>query len=295
MPVRHPWRWVASAVVLVLLAMLAHSFATNSNYGFGIIGGLLFTRPVLDGVLLTLGLTGAAMGIGIVLGVVLAVMRLSPNPLVSWVSWAYIWFFRGTPVLVQLFLWYQLSYLFPHLSLGIPFGPRFVTFNTNSVIAAVTAAILALGLNEGAYMAEIVRAGILSVDAGQSEAASSLGMRRLQVMRRVVLPQAMRVIVPPTGNETISMLKTTSLASTIAVIELFGAVQQIAARTYQVIPDLLVACAWYLAITTVMTIGQFYVERHFARGAQRSLPLTPFQKLRGNLAVWRIRVAGSSR
>jgi polar amino acid transport system permease protein len=230
---------------------------------------------------ITIELTVIAMVIGILLGVVLAVMRLSPNHIVSGASWLYIWFFRGTPVLVQLLFWYDISYLYPTLTLGIPFlGPQFAHLNANTFVTPFAAAIFGLGLNEGAYMAEIVRAGILSVDEGQTEAAKALGMTRLGTMRRIVLPQAMRVIIPPMGNETISMLKTTSLASTITVVELLRAVENIYSRTYQTVPLLMVASFWYLIMTSVLTSGQYYLERHFARGALRELPRTPWQRIR---------------
>jgi polar amino acid transport system permease protein len=216
-------------------------------------------------------------------------MRLSPNPLVSSASWFYIWFFRGTPVLVQILFWYNISALYPRFSVGIPFGPQFVHFSANAVIKTFVAGVLALGLNEGAYMAEIVRAGIISVEEGQTDAAQSLGMTRLMTMRRIVLPQAMRVIIPPTGNETISMLKTTSLVSAIALAppELLGAVENVYDRTYQVIPLLLVASIWYLILTTVLTVGQYYLERYFGRGATRDLPETPLQRLRRSLFSFR--------
>jgi polar amino acid transport system permease protein len=271
-PVRHPGRWLGAIVVAVLSAMLINSFFTNPKYMWRTQWHYIFTSSVLHGTIVTLELTAAAMAIGIAGGIALAVMRLSPNPVISGVSWFYIWFFRGTPVLVQIALWFNMAYLFPKLSLGIPFGPTFVTGDTNSLISALTAGILALGLNEAAYMAEIVRAGILSVDEGQSEAASALGMSRALVMRRIVLPQAMRVIVPPTGNETISMLKTSSLVSFIAVPELFQQGQNIINRTFITIPILLMISIWYLAMTSVLTIGQFYIERYFGRGSSRTLP-----------------------
>jgi polar amino acid transport system permease protein len=271
-PVRHPGRWIGAAVVAVLVAMLIDSFFTNPKYKWSTQRHYLFSHPILHGTVVTLEITVAAMAIGIVGGIMLAVMRLSPNPVLSSASWFYIWFFRGTPVLVQIVLWFNLSYLFPKLSLGIPFGPTFVSGDTNKLISALTAGILALGLNEAAYMAEIVRAGILSVDEGQSEAASALGMTRALVMRRVVLPQAMRIIVPPTGNETISMLKTSSLVSFIAVAELFQQGQNIINRTFITIPILIMVSIWYLAMTSVLTVGQFYLERYFGRGSSRSQP-----------------------
>ena len=279
-PVRHPGRWVAAAIVLVLAAALAKSIATNPRFQWGIVGHYFFSSRVLHGLVVTLELTAISMGIGIALGTLLAVMRLSPNPLVSGASWLYIGLFRGTPVLVQILFWSFISALYPQLSLGIPFGPQFAHFNANSVITPFVAGMLALGLNEGAYMAEIVRAGIISVEEGQTEAAQALGMTRLQTMRRIVLPQAMRVIFPPTGNETISMLKTTSLVSVIATTELLYSVQLIYAVNYRTIPLLIVASIWYLIVTTVLTIGQYYLERHFGRGSMRELPETPLQKLR---------------
>src|SRR5205085_6531999 len=209
----------------------------------------------------TLELTVISMAVGIILGVVLAVMRLSPNPLVSSFSWLYIWFFRGTPLLVQLLFWGFIAALFPKISLGVPFGgPAIINVSANSLIPAFVAAILGLGLNEGAYMAEIVRAGIISVDEGQTMAAQSLGMSRLQTLRLIVLPQAMRVIIPPTGNETISMLKTSSLVAVIAYQDLLYSVQLIYAVNFRQIPLLMVACLWYLIVTTVLSIGQYYVE-----------------------------------
>jgi polar amino acid transport system permease protein len=254
-PVRHPGRWVAAAIVLVLAAALAKSIATNPRFQWGIVGHYFFSSRVLHGLVVTLELTAISMAIGIALGTLLAVMRLSPNPLVSGASWLYIGLFRGTPVLVQILFWSFISALYPQLSLGIPFGPQFAHFNANSVITPFVAGMLALGLNEGAYMAEIVRAGIISVEEGQTEAAQALGMTRLQTMRRIVLPQAMRVIIPPTGNETISMLKTTSLVSVIATTELLYSVQLIYAVNYRTIPLLIVASIWYLIVTTVLTIG----------------------------------------
>ena len=282
-PVRHPGRWLAGAVVLVLVAMLVHSLVTNPRFGWGVIGTYFTSTRVLDGLGITILLTVTAMAIGIGLGVLLAVMRLSANPLLSWSSWVYIWFFRGTPVLVQLLFWYFIAALYPQISLGVPFGPAFLHANANSLVTPLAAAILGLGLNEGAYMAEIVRAGILSVDHGQVEAAQALGMGSTLTTRRIVLPQAMRVIIPPTGNEVISMLKTSSLASVITVTELLFSVQLIYAANFKTIPLLLVASIWYLIVTSILTAGQYYTERHYARGATRELPPTPWQRLRRQL------------
>ena len=284
-PVRHPGRWVAAAIILYLSAALVKSVATNPRFEWGIIRHYFTSSRVLQGLVTTLELTVLCMAIGIVIGILLAVMRLSANPLVSGASWLYIWLFRGTPVLVQILFWGFIAALYPTLSLGIPLGPQFVHFSANSAITPFVAGMLALGLNEGAYMAEIVRAGIISVEEGQTEAAQSLGMTRLQTMRRIVLPQAMRVIVPPTGNETISMLKTTSLVSVIAVTDLLYSVQLIYAVNYKTIPLLIVASIWYLIVTTVLSFGQYYLERYFGRGAARELPPTPLQRLRRNVLI----------
>ena len=265
-PVRHTGRWVGVAVIVVLVAMLVHSFLTNPNFQWDVVGEYLFSDPVLRGLRNTLILTVLAMAIGVVGGVLLAVMRLSPNPVLAGAAAVYIWLFRGTPVITQLIFWNFLAALYPRLGLGIPFGPTFVSVDTNAVISVFAASLLGLGLNEAAYMAEIVRGGIQSVDPGQSEAAGALGLSRTQTLRRIVLPQAMRVIVPPTGNETISMLKTTSLVVVIAYFELTVAVQTIYSRTFQTIPLLIVAALWYLALTSVLSVGQMFIERRFGRG-----------------------------
>jgi polar amino acid transport system permease protein len=282
-PVRHPGRYVAVAVLVVLLAMVVNGLVTNEQFQWDVVRQYLTADVIMSGLVRTLELTVIAMVVGILLGIVLAVMRLSPNPILAGASWVYVWIFRGTPVLVQLLFWNFFSVLYPQLSIGIPFGPHFASADTNVVISQFTAAILGLGLNEAAYMAEIVRAGILSIDEGQHEASAALGMTRIQTMRRIVLPQAMRVIIPPTGNETISMLKTSSTVFVIALAELTYSAQIIYNRTAQQIPLLLVASIWYLLVTTVLTIGQYYIERRFSRGSSRNLPPTPLQRLRGNL------------
>ncbi|WP_028924368.1 amino acid ABC transporter permease [Pseudonocardia acaciae] len=268
-PVRHPGRWVGVAVMLVLAAMLVNAMFTNPRFNWPVVGEYLFSDVVLRGLQNTLILTALAMGIAIVIGLLLAVMRLSPNPVLSSAAATYIWFFRGTPVVTQLVFWYFLASLFPVLGIGIPFGPTFVQASTNVLITQFTACLLGLGLNEAAYMAEIVRAGINSVDDGQTEAAGALGMTRAQALRRIVLPQAMRVIIPPTGNETISMLKTTALVVVIGYFELQTAVQSIYSRNFQSIPLLIVAALWYLVLTSVLSVGQSYLERYYGRGSSR--------------------------
>jgi polar amino acid transport system permease protein len=269
-PVRRPGRWIVAFVVLVIAASIVRAIVTNKRFEWHVVGQYLFDSRILHGVLVTLELTVLSMIIGIVLGVILAVMRQSPNPIVSGGSWIYIWFFRGTPLLVQLLFWYNVAALFPTIDLGIPFGPSFIHGHANSLITPFMAALFGLGLNEGAYMAEIVRAGIISVDEGQTEAAQSLGMTRLMTMRLIVLPQAMRVILPPTGNETISMLKNTSLVSVIAYTELLYSAQQIYDVNYQTIPLLIVASIWYLVMTSIAYVGQYFIERRFGRGFTRA-------------------------
>jgi len=287
-PVKHPGRWVAAAVVLVLFAMLVHALVTNPRFHWETVGQYFAAHEIIAGLGRTLELTVVAMAIGVILGTVLAVLRLSPNPLLSGGAWVYIWVFRGTPVLVQILFWSYIGALYPKISLGIPFGHAFWTGNTNSLISLFMAGILGLGLNEAAYMAEIVRAGMISVDEGQDDAACALGMTRLQTLRRIVLPQAMRVIIPPTGNETISMLKTSSLVSAIAVPELLYTAQLIYSVNYRTIQLLMVASFWYLILTSVLTVIQYYIERRFARG-NRTPPPTFLQRLRANLTAIRPR------
>jgi len=265
-PLRHPGRWVAVAVLAVLAAMLVHSVITNGNFRWDVVGRYLFSGPILNGLVNTLILTVLSMIIGIVGGIGLAVMRLSPNPILTGTAAVYIWLFRGTPIIAQLLFWNFLSALYLQLSLGIPFGPAFVVFDTNKLITVFTACLLGLGLNEAAYMAEIVRGGLQSVDGGQTEAAGALGLSRTQALRRIVLPQAMRVIIPPTGNETISMLKTTSLVVVVGYFELLTSAQRIYSTNFQTIPLLIVAAAWYLALTSVLSVGQGFVERRYGRG-----------------------------
>jgi len=279
-PVRHPGRWVAIVVLVVLAAMFVHMLFTNKQYEWRFIADNVLSAPVARGALTTIELTVFAMIIGVVLGVVLAVMRLSPNPILSTASWLYTWFFRGVPRLVLCVLFGNLGILYSRLEFGLPFDrqigylfgiddlhARIFGVNSTTLLTGFTAGLLALAMSEGAYMAEIVRAGIQSVDAGQTEAAQALGMRRPLMLRRIILPQAMRVIVPPTGNETIAMLKDTSLVAYVPVTnELFFQLQHIGARTYQIFPMLVAACLWYLAMTSVLMVGQHYVERYFGRG-----------------------------
>src|SRR5947209_4997528 len=260
--------------------MFVHWLIATKCLHWDVVKHYVFSSTILQATKRTIILTFLAMLIGVVLGVLLAVMRLSQNPVVSGAAWTYIWFFRGTPVLVQVLFWFNLPAVMHSLSVGVPFGPSWFHTDPKTVITQFGAALLGLGLNEAAYMAEIARAGIISVDEGQTEAGQALGMSRLLLMRRIVLPQAMRVIIPPTGNETISMLKTTSIVSFISYLELTYTAQVIGARTFQVIPLYLTVSIWYVAMTSLLYIGQFYLERYFARGSSRSLPPTPTQRLR---------------
>ncbi|HEX6488824.1 MAG TPA: amino acid ABC transporter permease [Candidatus Dormibacteraeota bacterium] len=279
-PVRHPLRWLGAVLVLAIFAGIVYKFVTAPRLRWDVVAYWFFQHSVLQALVLTIVLTVIAMAIGVVLGTVLAVMRLSPNPVLSSVSWFYIFFFRGTPVLVQLWFWWNLQLILPTLAIGIPGTPLIWSADTVKLITPLVAAILGLGLNEAAYMAEIVRAGVISIDQGQTEAAQALGMRRVQIMRRIILPQAMRVVIPPTGNESISMLKTSSLASIVTLTELFRVSQAISAYNYRVEELLIVVSIWYLLCTSVMTVGQYYLERYYARGSVRQLPETPVQRIR---------------
>jgi polar amino acid transport system permease protein len=284
-PVRHIGRWIAAAIVLIIAAALIRSAVTNGRFEWDVVGNYLFDTRILNGLVKTLELTVLGMVIGIVLGVILALMRLSGNPLLSSASWVYIWFFRGTPLLVQILIFFNIAALYPTIDLGIPFGPSFIHINGTTLITPFFAGMLALGLNEGAYMSEIVRAGIISVDEGQFDAAKAVGMTQGQTMRRVVLPQAMRVIIPPTGNETISMLKNSSLVYVIAVSELLYSATLIYSANYKTIPLLIVVSIWYLAATTVLSIGQYFLERHYGRGGPGQQPVTLLQRIRRGVAA----------
>jgi len=263
-PRRYPGRWIAAGLGLAIAAVFLVNVFTNPRFGWDVVWAYLRDVQIGRGIWTTLWLTVVCMAVGIVLAIILAVMRLSDNPILSTIAFGYVSFFRGTPVLVQLLFWFNLAALYPELTFGIP-G---IHLNANQLITPTMAAVLGLGLNEAAYMSEIVRAGILSVDHGQSEAATALGLTRLQTMRRVVLPQAMRVIIPPTGNETIGMLKTTSLVSVLAVPDLLYSSQLIYAKNFETIPLLLVATIWYLVVTSILSVGQYYLEQRFSRGGR---------------------------
>jgi polar amino acid transport system permease protein len=261
-----PLRWLAGAVMLVLAAQLGVFLWTNPRFEWNVVWHYLFDPNILRGLGMSLLLTVIGMVLGSLLGVLLAAGRLAGFAPVRWVCSAYIGLFRGIPPLVQLIFWFNLGYLLPRISLGVPFGPVFGSWSANAVISSLTAAILGLSLHESAYMAEIVRAGVLAVDPGQRDAARAMGFTGRQAFVRVVLPQAMRVIIPPTGSQFISLLKGTSLVSVIAMADLLHSVQVIYSRTYQIVPLLIVACAWYLAVVTLLSLGQQRLERHFGKG-----------------------------
>ena len=280
-PLRHPWRWVAAVVIVILVGLFLYGMATNPAYRWNIFAEYLFNDRILFGVWNTLQLTIYSMVLAIALGVVLAVMRLSPNPVFRSVSWVFLWIFRGTPIYVQLAFWGLIPTIYANIQLGVPFGPSFFHLNLQALSIPFILAMLGLALNEAAYMAEIIRAGISSVPEGQSEASTALGMSWGMTMRRTVLPQAMRVIIPPTGNEVISMLKTTSLVTAVPyAFDLYSiATREIAARTFEPVPLALVAVAWYLLMTSILMVGQYYLERYYSRGASRKLTTRQLEAL----------------
>ncbi|MFF4775270.1 amino acid ABC transporter permease [Microtetraspora fusca] len=279
-----PGRVIGAGVALLFLVWLAYTVIVNENLHWDVIVSFLMDGRILGGLWVTIQLTVFSMAIGLVLGVLAAVMQLSDNPVLRGTSGLYTWFFRGTPLLVQLIFWFNIGLVFPSFGIGVPFdGPKLVEWQANELITPFTAALLGLAINEGAYMAEIVRAGIRSVDPGQREAAEALGMSHGQVLRRVVLPQAMRVIIPPTGNQFISMLKTTSMVSVIAGAELLTVAQRIYLGNFEVIAMLIVASIWYVVLTTIASIGQHFIEKRFERGhaalgARVRRNLRPFAK-----------------
>jgi polar amino acid transport system permease protein len=279
-PLRRPGRWIAGALVVIAMVLLAWGAATNEAYRWDIYGQYLFDRRITEAAWNTVQLTVLAMLIAVVLGVILAVMRLSSNPVLKSVAWVYLWVFRGTPVYVQLVLWGLFPSIYKQLDIGIPFVHQFFHIDLQSLNAAFLFAVIGLALNEAAYMAEIVRAGIGSVPEGQLEASTALGMSWSQTIRRTVLPQAMRVIIPPTGNELISMLKTTSLVAAVPyTAELYARARDIAGANFQPIPLFLVAATWYLAITSILMVGQYFVEKHYSKGMTRHLTARQLQAL----------------
>ncbi|GGQ70379.1 polar amino acid ABC transporter permease [Streptomyces pilosus] len=285
MPVRNHGRWVAAVAALAALVGLVGSLAKNDNVRWDIVGDYLFADLVFDGLFTTLWLTVTAMILGLALGTLIAVMRLSPSPVLHGLATFFVWIFRGTPLLVQIIFWGYAAALYKYVMIGVPFTDiTFFRAETNSLLTPAVAALLALGLNEAAYTSEIVRAGIQSVDQGQTEAAHSLGMRPALTMRRIVLPQAMRVIIPPMGNETINMLKMTALVSVISAHDLMSNIQDVYAQNYQVIPMLVVASLWYLALVTLLSVPQAYLERRYGRGTVHAQHVSPLRRLLGTAA-----------
>jgi polar amino acid transport system permease protein len=281
-PRKHIARWIGAVLVVAFLAWLAMSMA-NAQLDWSIVAQYLTVPVMIQGILIALGLTVISMALGLVMGVVTAVMRMSKNPVTSGVAWLYIWIFRGTPVYLQLLMWFNIALIFP-----LVFVPGAGAVRTIDLVTPFIAAFIALGLNQGAYTSEVIRSGIMSVDEGQTEAASAIGMTRLHLMRRIVLPQAMRVVIPPVGNEVISMVKTTSLASAIGVTEILSQAQHIYYVNSRIMELLIVCAIWYLAATSVLSIGQYYLERAFAKGSSsRALPPTPLQRLKPFFAAKR--------
>lgn len=265
-PRRHPWRWLSAALILAVLLWVGKAFA-EGQIAWDVVARFFTAPALLAGLVNTVAMTACAMALGIALGVVFAIMFMSPNPVLKAAAFGYIWFFRGTPLLLQLLLWFNLALVFPRLGI-----PGVLDVRTIDVMTPFVATLLGLGMNQGAYTAEVIRSGILSVDVGQSEAAKSIGMTRLTLLRRIVLPQAMRVIIPPVGNEFISMVKLTSIASVIQYSEILRNAQTIYYANGRVIELLIVAAAWYLMVVSLLQVGQFFLERHFSKGRGERRP-----------------------
>ena len=265
--------WIGGAVLVIFAIIFLQVLITNKNMQWGVVAEYMFSPTILSGLGMTLLLTALSMVLGLAIGVVLAIMRLSGSRVFQAVSWGWIWFFRGVPPLVQMIFWYNLALLLPDISIGIPFdGPKLFSWNTNTLITPFSAAIMGLAFTESAYAAEMIRAGIQAVNNGQTEAAATLGMTRGQTLRRIVLPQALRIVIPPIGNDTISMLKFTSLVSVLALPDLLYSAQMVYARTYQTVPLLIVATIWYLVLTTVLTVVEHAVEHRLKSEQHRTGP-----------------------
>lgn len=281
---RHPWRWVTGGIALVLVAQFGHGLVTNPGWDWSTFAQYITASSVLAALKVTIELTLWGTLLGFFLGIWLAIGRLSNNPVLQVISWTYIWAFRSIPLIVQLLFWFNVAYLYKTLSLGIPFGPAFFHFDVNGVLSGFTAAVIGLALHQAAYSAEIIRAGIISVDHGQWEAAKALGLPWHRQFFTIIAPQAMRGILPNAANEVISLFKGTSIVSTMAIAELFYQVQVIFGRNGRVVPLLMVATVWYIVLTTVLSVVQYYIERHFAKGSLRQLPPTPLQRVRATYA-----------
>ncbi|MFB7243927.1 polar amino acid ABC transporter permease [Streptomyces populi] len=291
LPLRRPGRWILTAVVLVLVAQIAHGLVTNPFYQWDRFRYWFLRPAVLDGLLITLEVALYSALLGLLGGILLALARLSPSPVLRAVSWVYTWLFRSVPLIVVLLFLYNFSALYQTLSLGVPFGPAFLTFDESRLATDMAVAVVGLSLNEAAYASEVVRGGLLSVDQGQHEAASALGLPKRYRFVRIVFPQALRSIVPNYVNQLIGLIKSTSLVFYVSLLDLFGSVQSMGS-TYpgDIVPLLLVATTWYLILTSVVSVVQFHVERYYSRGALRTLPPTPLQKARSGLRDLRARV-----
>jgi polar amino acid transport system permease protein len=295
LPLRHPGRWIATVLVLVLAAQIAHGLVTNPFYQWDRFQ-YWFVRPVIvDGLLITLEVTAYSAVLGLLGGILLALGRLSRSPVLRAVSWVYIWLFRSVPLIVVLLFLYNFSALYQTLSIGVPFGPAFVHFDESRLATDIVVAVVGLSLNEAAYAAEVVRAGILSVDQGQHEAAAALGLPKRYQFTRIVFPQSLRAVIPNYVNQLIGLVKSTSLVFYVSLLDLFGSVQSMGS-TYpgDIVPLLLVATVWYVILTSVVSVVQFYVERYYSRGALRTVPPTPLQKFRAGLRDLRARVRGEA-
>ncbi|MFF3568073.1 amino acid ABC transporter permease [Nocardia jiangxiensis] len=279
----HPWRWLVAALALIVVAQFAHGLVTNPGWDWPTFARYFTATSVLSAMRVTLELTFWGTLFGFLLGVWVAVARLSKIPVLQVIAWSYVWAFRSIPLIVQLLFWFNIAYLYKRMAIGIPFGPAFFTFDVNGVISGFTAAVIGLALHQGAYSAEIIRAGIISVDPGQLEAAKSLGLPWRRQFFTIVAPQAMRGILPNAANEVISLFKGTSIVSVMAIAELFYQVQVIYGRNGRVVPLLMVATVWYIVLTSVLSVVQYYTERHFAKGGQRDLPPTPWQRVRAKV------------
>lgn len=282
-PARYPGRVVAALLVLLLIGLFVADAATNPAWDWPTFRAYVFEKSIMNALLMTIELAVIATVLGFAGGVVVALMRMSGNPVLTATGWGFVWFFRSVPLVVQLLLWGNLSFLYPDIRFALPFGPVLYEQPTSTLLSAFAAAVIGLSLHQAAYSAEIVRSGLLSVDQGQVEAAHSLGIPPLRQLRRIVLPQAMRTIIPTAANETISLIKTTAVVFVLALGDLFYRVQVIYGLNGRIVPLLMVATFWYIVLVTVLSIGQFYVERYFARGATRNLPPTPLMKLRSQL------------
>jgi polar amino acid transport system permease protein len=291
LPLRRPGRWIATAVVLVVVAQIVHGLATNPFYQWDRFRYWFLRPTILDGLFITLEVAALSAVLGLLGGVLLALARLSGSPVLRAASWTYTWLFRSVPLIVVLIFLYNFSALYRTLSLGVPFGPAFVTFDESRLATDMAVAVVGLSLNEAAYASEVVRGGVLSVDQGQHEAAAALGLPKGYQFRRIVLPQALRSITPNYVNQLIGLIKGTSLVFYVSLLDLFGSVQTMGS-TYpgDIVPLLLVATVWYLILTSAVSVVQFYVERYFARGATRTLPPTPLQKVRAGLTEARARL-----